>query len=482
MKSKQLLSSLLAAALLLSATACGSSNNTETPSEAATDATESATDTAEVTDNTATDSEDTITIMVPPISGTYVEKLDVWVDEFEALYPNLHIDVITTSWDEHSSKLATMALAGEAPDIAEVSYGSIGTYVEMGVAVDITQYMESERLADYDKNALDYMTLENTLYGLPLYISIQALGGNLEMLEAAGADVAKIQTEGWTYDEFLEIVAAGTTDGTYGFVFANSGTTTADFVSIFGVAAGISSSFTSDLKYAYTSENMLALLQAVETMTTSGYMPNYAVEAGQRLVMLEIGEAMVIGKAMPLFESNVNTNNAGIADGTAAEGSIEIEYAFLPVPTMDGATESVYGTVDGFIAMRNNNTTEEHLKNVLLFMEYISSGERAASVDNELYLTCVCESGREIQESFELDQTEGNATATARAISKVIAPPSGITTEQSANAQTLMNETIVPKFQALLAGETTAQEMYDIVCSEAFTLFGEENCATGWVN
>ena len=60
--------------------------------------------------------------------------------------------------------------------------------------------MSKERLADYDQNALDYMTMDNTLYGLPLYITIQALGGNREMLEAAGADVQKIQTQGWTYE------------------------------------------------------------------------------------------------------------------------------------------------------------------------------------------------------------------------------------------------------------------------------------------
>ena len=69
--------------------------------------------------------------------------------------------------------------------------------------------MDPERLADYDQNALDYMSIENTVYGLPLYITIQALGANKEMLEAAGADVAKIQSEGWTYEEFLEVSGVG---------------------------------------------------------------------------------------------------------------------------------------------------------------------------------------------------------------------------------------------------------------------------------
>ncbi len=429
----------------------------------------------------SSDKPDTITIMVPPVTGTYVEDLNGWIEEYKVDHPNIDVQVIATSWDEHTSKLTTMALAGEAPDIAEVSYGAVGTYVEMGVGIDIKKYLSKDRIADYDQNALDYMTLEDTLYGFPLYITIQALGGNREMLEAAGADVQKIQTQGWTYDEFLEVIKNGTKDGRWGFVFANSGATTADFVSIFGVAAGISSNFTPDLKYVYTSENMLSLLQAVETMTTSGYMPDYSVEAGQRLVMLETGETMLTGKAMPLFESNVKKNIAGKADGSAVEGTIDMEYVFLPVPTMANATESVYGVVDGMIALKNNNTTEAHLKNVCEFLDFLCSGERAAAVDNAVYLSAVCESGRKAQESFTLDQSDLNAAAVERAVSKVIAPPAGITAEMNANAKTMMDETIVPKFQALLAGEATAQEVYDAICTAAKNLFGEENCASGWV-
>ncbi len=468
MNTKKIMAMLSMVVLTASITACGSSGENSTVSSSQTG---------------SSASEDTITIMVPPITGTYVEDLNGWISDYKESHPNISVEVIATSWDEHSSKLMTMANAGEAPDIAEVPYSAIGTYSELGVAIDVAQYLESDRLADYDANALDYMTLEDTVYGLPLYITIQALGGNREMLEAAGADVEQIQTKGWSYDDFLKVIATGTTDDRYGFVFANAGVTTADFVSVFGVSAGISSSFTEDLKYAYTSDNMLQLLTAVETMTGSGYMPDYSVEAGQRLVMLETGQTMLMGKAMPLFENMVKKNVASLqaSDGEAAEGSIEMEYVFLPVPTMDGAKESTYGVVDGMIALRNNRTTEEHLQNVVEFMDYLCSGERVAAVDNTLYLSSVTESGRKAQESYTLDQSEANAKATERAISLVTPPTAGITAEMSANAQTMMDETIVPKFQSLLAGEATAQETYDAICASAYGLFGEENCASGWI-
>lgn len=423
---------------------------------------------------------DTITVMVPPVTGTYLDDIDTWANDFMAEHPEIKVEVIKTSWDDHNSKLNTMANAGEAPDIAEVSYSAIGTYVELGLGVEIDQYMDAERLADYDQNALDYMSLDGHVYGLPLYITIQALGANKDMLEAAGVDVAKVQTEGWTYDEFMEAIKNGTTENCFGFVFANSGVTAGDFLSIFGVSAGLTNSFTSDLKYAYTSDNMLKLLEAVETMTKSGYMPNYGVEAGQRMVMCQTGNAMIFGKAMPLFENNFKKNNAALEanDGTAVENSQKMDYAFLPVPTMDGCEESCYGTVDGLIAMRNKNTTDEHLKNVLLFMDYICSGERIATCMNELYLDPVCQTGRDALVLEEGRDADNLATA-ARCIAMVQAPPEGVTTEMTATAKKLMDEQIVPKFQLLLAGETTAKDAYDHICEAAFAAFGEENCITG---
>lgn len=472
---KKLIALLLCAAMTMCLfTACGSK---EAPAPAPADNHQEA---AQTPAETKEAKPDTIVIMAPPVTGAYLENLKTWAADFHKLYPHLTVEVIETSWGDHAGKLSTMALAGEAPDIAEVSSGAIGTYVEMGVAIDIAKYLPAERLADYDDNAMAYMTLEDTAYGLPLYLTIQSLGANKTLMEELGIDVAKIQQEGWTYEEFLDVIKQGTTDDRFGFVFANQGVTASDFVQIFGAGAGLASSFTEDLKYAFTSDNMLTLLQAVEDMISSGYMPNYGVEAGQRLVMCQTGNAMIFGKAMPLFESNFVKNNAALEanDGTAVENSLPMDYAFLPSPTMMGCKESCFGTVDGLIALRNNNTTDEHLENVLLFMDYICSGDRIAACMNELYLNPVCQSGRDalvLQEGRD----EANLAAASRCIDMVTPNPAGVTAEMDANARSVMLDHIVPKFQALLAGEISAQDAYDYIVEVAHATFGAENCATG---
>ena len=45
------------------------------------------------------------------------------------------------------------------------------------------------------------------------------------------------------------------------------------------------------------------------------------------------------------------------------------------------------------------------------------------------------------------DRDQGNIDCAARMIKTVVAPPTGITAEQTANAKQLMDEVIVPRFQ-----------------------------------
>lgn len=474
-------------------TACASNDNggsaaTKATEAAAQDAaeavTQAVTEAAVAASETTEAAPDTISIMIPPVTADYQDKMAEWKTQFETENPGLTLDVINTSWDDHNEKVSTMAQAGEAPDIVELSYSDIGQYVQLGVAVDITQYMAADQLADFDQNAIDYMTLDGATYGLPLYITIQSLGANKDMLTAAGVDVADVQKNGWTFDQFKDAIKNGTdaSKEQYGFVFATSNVTASDFLTVFGVSAGLTNAFTADLKYAYTAQNLKTLLEQVEQMVSSGYMPNYGVDAAQRMVMCETGNAMIFGKAMPLFENNINNNNAAIEanDGTAVENSIPVTYSFLPVPVMDGVSETCFGTVDGLVTMKNGNFSEEHEANVMKALYFLCSAERAAYTDAQLCLDPVCQTGRDLIDTIDVPaRDQDNIDCAARMIKLVSAPPTGITAEMSTNASQMMQETIAPKFQALLAGETTADQMYQDVCDAAFQLFGEDNCETG---
>lgn len=110
---KKIIAMLLALCMVFALCACGQTAAPAAEQPAAAETAAAAED--------AAPAEDTVTVMVPPVSSTYQDDIDTWAAEFTAMYPNIKIEVIKTSWDDHNDKLSTMANAGEAPDIAEIS-------------------------------------------------------------------------------------------------------------------------------------------------------------------------------------------------------------------------------------------------------------------------------------------------------------------------------------------------------------------------
>ena len=428
--------------------------------------------------------EDVITVLCPPSIPGYGDMVKAWGEEFAKTHPGVVVEAMETAWADLPDKLSTMALAGDAPDIGEMEYQVLGTYVDMDLVIPVRDYLSEERISDYYDYVLPYCMIDNTLYALPMGFGTHTLGGNRQMMIENGIDVDKIQTEGWTYEEFLDAVKKGTKDGVWGFVFANQGITTQDFVTIFGAVTGITSPFTQDLKYAFTSENMLQLLEIIQDLTSSGYMPNYTVAAAERLVMLERGECMITGKGLTVFETQVEANNAGIATGTAAEGSVEVHYAVLPVPHLEGVSPSTYAMSNVYAAFRNSKSDDEqHVKNVIEFMDYICSGDRAGQVSAYSQGTgpSACQSVADFLATQVFDTDPMNKICTAMNAANVVAPPEGISAEQSAIALQIMNEVIVPKMEGLIAGELSAQEVYDAIVSEAVAQFGADGCELGHI-
>lgn len=466
---KKLVSMVLALALSVSAlTACGGGASSSTAGSG-------------TASGTATDAPDTITMLLPPVSTTYQDQLSVWAKEFNEMYPNLTLEFETASWEDYKEKLDVQVNAGTPPDIAWVEYDRVGTLADSGLLVDISELVSDEQLADFDESALEFYRLGEGLYGLPVYISVQCLGGNKAMLEEAGIDWKSVQQNGWTYEEFREAIKAGSTDDHYGFIFACAGVTAADYLNIMVKNAGMPAQFDKDLKFAYTSKNFLELLKCIREIIDDGSTPKEmsSVDAGKRWNMFLTGQTMIFGKGLANFEGLAVANNEKLAanDGTAVEGSIEAEYVVLPVPTFFGEEQQAQGSAAGYGMFR---TVEEpdpvHQANVMKAMYFMASGEPAAFTCNELYLSGLSESSRTAMAAIEntVPRSEDNAKTMELLTSQAAEARPDIPAEMTAQATRLMDEVIVPKFQALLAGETTPEEMYEAVKSAAIDTFGED--------
>ena len=483
-KMRKSLAILLVVVLSLSLlTACGKKTNSEdTTNDGTTNGITKGADDG----NTNTAAEDTITALLPPISPTYQDNFDKWEQDFHTLYPNLTLKIEAASWEDFGSKLDVEVQAGSPPDIAFVGSNGISKYIDTGLLMDISKIATPDMLSDFDQNVLNYYKNGDGIYGMPAYAEVHGIGGNREMLEAAGIDWKKVQKEGWTFDEFRAAIKSGVikdgdTTKTYGFVFACAGVTASDYLNIFAKNAGMPDPFTKDLKYAYTSKNFLNLLTDLRELIDDGSMPKElsSVDAGKRWNMFLTGQTMITGKGLSVFERSAQLNNDKIdaKDGSAVESSIKADYIILPVPTFFGNPMAAAGAIDGYGLFRGTKEpTQEHLSNVAKAMYFLASGDVAAITCNDLYLTPICETGRTALANVAAPEgkNEFNTEAAQLLVSQIAEARPDITPELGAKAQKIADEVMVPKFQALLAGEATPQEMYDAVKAAAIDAFGKD--------
>lgn len=468
-KKMRVLASICAFTLAISLlSACGSSNDAKSGEQA----------------NGGKGGKDTITALLPPVSGKFQDNFKQMEKEFSELYPDLTLKIEPASWEDVTQKLDTQVNAGSPPDIAFIPSAGIPKYIQQGMLMDMTDVATPEMVADYDKIPLEYMKSGNGLYGFPAYMEVHALGGNREFLEKAGIDWKKVQQDGWTFDEFREavkkgVVKEGDKTSRYGFVFATAGVASKDYLGILVKNAGMPAQFDKDMKYAYTSKNFLEVLKDIRVLIDDGSMPKElsSVDAGKRWNMFLTGQTMITGKGLATFENNSKENNEKIAkkDGSEVKGSIPVEYTVLPVPTFLGQEQKSAVAVDGYVTFRGKNEpTAEHKANVVKAAYFLASGKVAATTNNDLFAAHITASAKKEAEKMPIQRDEFNEKAVETLLSHATPARPDIPADLAAKAIKLETEVIVPKLQALIANEITPEKMFDAVKEAAISTFGED--------
>lgn len=434
--------------------------------------------------SSAAAAKDTVTALLPPVSANYQKRFDEYVKDFNSKYPNLTLEIQPTSWEDVTQKLDTEVNAGNPQDIAFIGSDSISKYVQQGVLVDISKIATDDMKNDFDKGPLEYMKNGSGLYGFPAYMEIHCLGGNKQFLEKAGIDWKSVQKNGWTFDEFREAVKKGVVkDGdkvkTYGFVFACSGVTSKDYLTMMAKEAGMPAAFDKDQKYTYTSKNFLEMLKGLRELIDDGSMPKElnSVDAGRRWNMFLTGQTMITGKGMANFENSAKLNNAKLdsKDSGAVEGSIKVDYVVLPMPTFGTNPQQATPAVDGYVIFRGKQEpTPEHEANVVKAAYFLSSGKVAAETNSELFCEQITNTGRDAAKDIKMDRDADNEAAVQTLIKQSAPARPDIPAELGAKATQIEDEVLVPKFQALLANEITPQQMYDAVKQAAVEAFGDD--------
>ena len=139
---KRVLSLLMASAMIVGLTACGSSN--EPAATASTDSGNTATTTA---DNSGSAAAGNVSMTFTWWGNqTRNERTQAALDLYSEQNPGVTFDTQPAEWNDYWTKLSTLAAGNSLPECLQMDYSYLAQYVAADLLVDLTPYVEDGTL------------------------------------------------------------------------------------------------------------------------------------------------------------------------------------------------------------------------------------------------------------------------------------------------------------------------------------------------
>ena len=115
-------------------------------------------------------------------------------------------NIITKTWDSASVEqtVKTAAAAGEQLDLVQYWPNQMNSFTSVGLATDLTDYMDDEWKEGFEEGKLDMGTYDGKLYNVPYKTVYPTMIADLSVTREAGIDDSEIKDQ-MTWDEFLDI-------------------------------------------------------------------------------------------------------------------------------------------------------------------------------------------------------------------------------------------------------------------------------------
>jgi multiple sugar transport system substrate-binding protein len=168
--------------------ACGGSGDDDT----APDDTDNAGD-ADETDTDESDDSDsgeqsTVTMWMYPVIADEDASSEFWSGieaDFEAANPDVDLNIEAQPWDGRQEKITTALASGTGFDIVLLGPDQIPQYVDQGSLLPLDDLVGEAKDA-FLPNAVDSLSVDGQLYGVPIYHTVVTPVFNTSLLDAAG--------------------------------------------------------------------------------------------------------------------------------------------------------------------------------------------------------------------------------------------------------------------------------------------------------
>lgn len=139
-------------------------------------------------------------------------------DLVTARYPDIKVELQTTSWNDYWTKLPIWAGSNQLADI--VSMQSLRTPGFTSLFEPLDSYVARDQFdtGQFDRSIIEGLSVDGQLYALPYDVGPWVVYYNRDLFEKYGVPLPKI---GWTQADFLAAAKALTRDGNYGIALTS---------------------------------------------------------------------------------------------------------------------------------------------------------------------------------------------------------------------------------------------------------------------
>ena len=142
--------------------------------------------------------------------GTEQEMFEYVFDLFEAENPGVTVTYLYIPYGEYLTKLNTMAASGTMPDLGQMQTENVLLWAENGMYADVSELFESGAIAPrLDGN---YYEVNGEIVAANYINETNVLFYDKDYVESCGVTVPTTLEDAWTWDEFLDACVKLTVD------------------------------------------------------------------------------------------------------------------------------------------------------------------------------------------------------------------------------------------------------------------------------
>jgi ABC-type glycerol-3-phosphate transport system substrate-binding protein len=146
------------------------------------------------------------------------ERAQKLADDFHKAHPDITVRIETTTSTGLPERVMTALQSGSGPDVIDVQHPWVQGYAQQDLVLPLDDVIKDK--ADYNPAAINYVTYQDHLYGVPYRVECIGVIFNVDDFTKAGLDPNKPPQ---TWDEWSDYAKKLTADGRYGMAITGGG-------------------------------------------------------------------------------------------------------------------------------------------------------------------------------------------------------------------------------------------------------------------